>query len=71
MCILITGQHYKDISMHPLGGQEKRLGVFYIYKLTQDLRSPCSGETTLLCDTSLLSQEHSNSLEPKSNSELV
>lgn len=61
-----TGQHYKDILLHPLRGQEERLGFFYIYKLTQDLCLPCSGEITLLSATSLLSQEHNNSSESKS-----
>lgn len=41
---------------------------FYIYKLTGDLRSSCSGEITLLSDTLLLSQEDNKHLEWKSNS---
>lgn len=55
--------------MHPLKGQED---LFFLHTQTYTgFTFIMLGELTLLSDTSLLSQEHGNSLESKSNSKLV
>lgn len=68
MHILIAGQHYWDTLMCPLIRTGRKTCFSYIHKLTGDLWSSCSGETTLLSDTSLLSQEDNKHLESKFNS---
>lgn len=56
--------------MHPLRGQEGELSFLQV-QTYRSFTFIMLGELTLLSDTSLLSQQHNNSLDPKSHSKVA